>query len=310
MITVKPYHAELAMVWDDLLLKTRARNFLFLRKYMDYHCDRFVDRSLIVESADRPIAVFPASSHVKTIISHAGLTYGGLIATERLRTEDTLRVFDKIRKHYFELGIEKLIYKAIPYIFQQYPVQEDLYALFRFGAKVIRRDVSSVIALDKDFRYSKGCKWSINKARKAKISLNVGNDFPTFHVMLSSLLKKFEVAPTHSLSEIILLHERFPNEIVLYEARLENELLAGSVVYDLGDTVHTQYLAASDRGREVGALDFLLADLIENVYKDRRYFSFGISTENDGKTLNSGLIAYKEGFGARAVVHDFYEWIL
>ena len=34
---------------------------------------------------------------------------------------------------------------------------------------------------------------------------------------------------------------------------------------------------------------------------------FGISTEEGGTVLNRGLIDYKEGFGARAVVHDFYE---
>ena len=29
--------------------------------------------------------------------------------------------------------------------------------------------------------------------------------------------------------------------------------------------------------------------------------------KNEGRFLNAGLIAQKEGFGARAVVHDFYE---
>ena len=46
------------------------------------------------------------------------------------------------------------------------------------------------------------------------------------------------------------------------------------------------------------------------LYADRRYFSFGISTEQAGQYLNEGLIAQKEGFGARTVVHDFYEWNL
>jgi len=84
-------------------------------------------------------------------------------------------------------------------------------------------------------------------------------------------------------------------------------LLAGALVYDFGHVAHTQYLASSDEGREFGALDFLLANLLDTVYANRRYFSFGISTEQEGRYLNEGLIFQKEGFGGRAVVHDFYE---
>lgn len=310
MIKVVPYRDILARAWDVVVSSSMAGNFLHLRKYMDYHSDRFVDCSLIVERSGKPVAVFPASQHGRTIISHGGLTYGGLLATNELRIEDTLHVFSEIREYYRSLGVEKLIYKAIPYVYQRYPAQEDLYALYRFGAKVTRRDVSSVIELCKDFKYSKGRKWSINKAKKAGVVLRVNDDFSSFYNLLFSVLKKFDTTPTHNLTELVLLHSRFPLQIVLYEALLGSELLAGGVIYDFGDTVHTQYLASSDNGREVGALDYLLSHLIENVYDDRRFFSFGISTEESGQKLNKGLISQKEGFGARAVVHDFYEWIL
>jgi hypothetical protein len=97
---------------------------------------------------------------------------------------------------------------------------------------------------------------------------------------------------------------------VLHEARREDALLAGVLVYDFGSVVHTQYMAASEEGRRLDALSFLLAELIGGIYADRAYFSFGISTEQEGRVLNGGLIAQKEYFGARAVVHDFYEWQL
>ena len=87
-------------------------------------------------------------------------------------------------------------------------------------------------------------------------------------------------------------------------------MLAGALVYDFGRTVHTQYLAASEEGRHLNALSLLLAELIGGVYANRSYFSFGISTEHEGRVLNGGLVAQKERFGARAIVHDFYEWPL
>jgi hypothetical protein len=97
---------------------------------------------------------------------------------------------------------------------------------------------------------------------------------------------------------------------VLHEARIADSLLAAVLVYDFGRTVHTQYMAASEEGRDLNALSLLLGELISQVYADRTYFSFGISTEQEGGHLNGGLIMQKERFGARAVVHDFYEWML
>jgi hypothetical protein len=107
-----------------------------------------------------------------------------------------------------------------------------------------------------------------------------------------------------------LLQSRYPQHIVLHEARRDGALLAGVLVYDFGHVVHTQYLAASDAGRRTGALSLLLGELIEHVYTNRHYLSFGISTERQGEALNGGLVAQKERFGARAIVHDFYEWPL
>jgi hypothetical protein len=78
-------------------------------------------------------------------------------------------------------------------------------------------------------------------------------------------------------------------------------------VYENATVAHAQYIAAGEDGKRAGALDALFAWLIEERYRDKRYFDFGISTEGDGRVLNEGLIDQKEGFGARGVVHDRYE---
>ena len=47
--------------------------------------------------------------------------------------------------------------------------------------------------------------------------------------------------------------------------------------------------------------------LINQQYTDKEYFDFGISTEDNGRYLNEGLITQKQEFGGRGVVYDFYE---
>ena len=58
---------------------------------------------------------------------------------------------------------------------------------------------------------------------------------------------------------------------------------------------------------ELGSLDFLYHYLITEVYSQKKFFDFGISNEEQGRKLNEGLQFWKEGFGARTVVQDFYE---
>lgn len=308
-ISLKAYTADDAPVWDHVVRHSCNGNFLHLRDYMEYHKDRFEDCSLVLFRNEKPVAVFPASRDDITVSSHAGLTYGGLIQTVELGTHDTLLAFAAIGEHYRELGVQSLIYKAIPQVFHRLPCQSDLYALTCSGAKLFRRDASTVICLEKPPHFSKGRKWAINKARKSSIAIRQSDDIDGFHALLTHVLEKFGARPTHSRTELQLLFARFPEEITLYVAEQDDTLLAGTIVYDFGHVVHTQYMANSDTGRDIGALDLLLAELITQ-YRDRKFFSFGISTEDQGLRLNAGLIAQKEAFGGHTVVHDFYRWSL
>lgn len=310
MFAVRPYIRADAETWDALVARSRNGNLLHRRGYMDYHADRFVDRSLVVERNGEPVAVFPANIEGAQVTSHGGLTYAGLITTHALRAGSTLAVFEQIGRHYRALGVERIVYKAVPHVFHAYPAEEDLYALHRLGARLKRRDMSSVIPLQEAFQFTPGRRRAVEKARKEGIRLQTGTDSAAFHALLTDVLRKHDVVPVHSLAELRLLQARFPQQIVLHEARRGDALLAGVLAYDFGTVVHTQYLAVSDEGRRLDALSLLLAELIGGTYATRRYFSFGISTSQGGRVLNDGLVTQKEYFGARAVVHDFYEWVL
>lgn len=310
MLAVRPYVAADASDWDALVEHSRNGNLLHRRGYMDYHAERFIDASLMIERHGAVAAVFPASRLDDVVTSHGGLTYAGLISSHAMRAESTLAVFEQMAGWYRAQGVQRIVYKAVPHVFHAYPAEEDLYALQRIGARVVRRDLSSVIALQEPFRFTEPRRRAVRKAGRAGIDLHVGANPAAFHALLSEVLRKHHAAPTHSLAELRLLQARFPRQIVLHEARKEGVLLAGALVYDFGRVVHTQYLAASEEGRQLDALSFLLAALIESTYADRHYFSFGVSTEQAGAVLNSGLVAQKEYFGARGIVHDFYEWPL
>lgn len=307
------YTPERKEEWDAFVRTSRNGTFLLLRDYMDYHADRFTDCSLMFYREGKLMALLPANlrKEEQTIYSHQGLTYGGLIVGENITTLRVLELFEKLEKWLKdELGIHRMVYKVIPYIYHRCPAEEDLYALFRRCAKLRSRAVASVIEQSHKIAMRKGRKSTIKQARKSGISIAESEDFVAFWELLSKLLSdKYATKPVHSLEEITRLKALFPQEIHLFIATSEEgKLLGGSIVYEFENMIHAQYIAASPEGKEMGAIDLLYAYLIDERYADKRYIDFGTSVEQGGWMVNEGLLRQKEAFGARAVVYDTYEW--
>lgn len=304
------YSSRQQDAWDDLVRSSKNGTFLHLRNYMDYHSDRYLDKSIMFYEKNKPIAIFPCCAQEDSVVSHAGLTYGGLVYGKELHAATVLNIFQSLARYYKAAGFKKIVYKPVPRVFHAYPADEDLYCLFRMGARLYRRDLSSVIELSKRPKFSDSRKSTARKAVKAGARFAEINDIEGFYALLASVLIKFGSAPVHSVEELTNLKSKFPNNIRLFGVTLGEQLLAGTLVFDFGHVVHTQYMGASDEGRLLGALDYLLVQLIEATFSSKQYFSFGISTEKQGYYLNDGLIKQKEGFGGRGMVHDFYEWNL
>ena len=115
------------------------------------------------------------------------------------------------------MKIEKLVYKAMPWIYHQVPAEEDLYALFRYGAKFVKREVSSSIKLDNRVGYSKGRNWLLKKARKESIEVAEITELSSFWEMLeTTVMSAHGIIPVHSLADMTYLAESFPNNIRIF----------------------------------------------------------------------------------------------
>jgi len=308
MVTINRYEPRYKPLWDEFIAKSKNGVFLFYRDYIEYHSDRFTDFSLMFFDDNRLIAVMPANIKDDMLFSHGGLTFGGIISDQRMKTPMMLEIFDALKEYLKTRGIVKIVYKAIPHIYHNVPAEEDLYALFRHDASLIRRDVSSTISVKETIAFGKGRKWCIKKSKKYGLGIGRSYDFKDFMTIEEDLLgRKYGVKPTHTADEIQLLATRFPENIKLFTARKDDAMVAGVIIYESKNVAHAQYIAASDEGKKLFAVDFILDFLINDYYAEKKYFDFGISTENSGQYLNVGLIGHKEGFGARAVVCDFYE---
>ena len=306
-IRVEPYSSQRKQIWDEMIARSRNGVFLFFRDYMEYHSNRFQDASLLFFNGDELLAVLPANRNGDQVVSHGGLTFGGVISQHNLGASAMLELFDGLREWLRAQGVRTLVYKPVPHIYNRTPAEEDLYALFRSGARLVRRDLSSALDM--------ACRPPIQHGRQSQLKrgkrtfvVRESRDYGAFmDLVTSALTTKYNVGPTHTTQEMELLSGRFPQNIRLYAAYRGEQLCAGVLIYESTNVAHAQYVAGSDEAKREGALECVFDELLERRYATIRYFDWGISTEQAGRWLNPGLVQNKESYGARGVVYDSYE---
>jgi hypothetical protein len=311
---VRAYQPGLAAAWDDLVSRSCNGTFLHSRRFVSHHGDRFRDRSLVIEDRRGKITgVFAAAEDPgdpAMVVSHPGLTYGGVVHDGSVRGSSMISALEGIAAHYRALGYQRLRYKAVPAIYHSVFAEDDLYALFRLDARRCRCDLSVTIDLANRGPVQQRRARSRRRAEAAGVRTEqdwaeIGAFWPILEL---NLRRRYGVAPVHSLAEISLLHECFPDEILLIAAKIGGLPVGGVVLFVAGPVLHMQYTATTEDGRAACATDLAVEHAIA-VARQRgcRYFDFGTCTEAEGRRLAEELYQFKASFGAGGVVYDQYE---
>ncbi len=305
---IRRYTPEDKAEWNAFVAASKNGTFLFDRNYMDYHADRFSDFSLMFYREDRLYALLPANKDGRTLVSHGGLTYGGLVTDSSATANGVVQLFGQLVKYLASQGFDAFVYKAIPWIYHRHPAEEDLYALFRTGrARLLARDISSTIIQSQPLKWHRDRRYGINRCRNNGVEVGQSDDYAAFwRVLDDNLMATYGVHPVHSLDEMLLLKSRFPRNIVLYSATKDGRTLGGTVLYLTPQTVHAQYISASPEGKRLRVIDAIYDRILNEDFAFFPIFDFGKSTEGHGRVLNESLIYQKEGFGARGVCYDTY----
>lgn len=311
---ITPYADAEAARWDEFVAGAFNSTFLHTRRFLSYHGERFRDLSLMFEDERGAlVGVLPAAEDrgdARRVVSHPGITYGGLLHAGGLLGEAAIEAFEAARAHYRALGYEALRYKAVPHVYQRQPAADDLYALFRLGAARYRCDLSCAIDLADRPAPSQRRRRGAKKAAQRGVRIEEGSGLAPaiWEVIEDNLGRKYDLRPVHSAVEIALLHGRFPGEIEFVAGVLDEEVVAGVVLFNTHRVTHAQYTAASQAGYDTSALDAVFEHCISKARaRGARFFDFGNSNEQEGRYLNPGLYRFKTEFGAGGVVHEFYE---
>ncbi|WP_292949813.1 GNAT family N-acetyltransferase [Olleya sp. UBA1516] len=276
---------------------------------MEYHKDRFDDFSVLIFKGEKLIAVLPANKVGDTLHSHQGLTYGGMVTHKALKFNEVLEVFKLLLQFLEDHNILYLNIKSLPSIYASGPDSQLAYLMFLLNASVVRRDALSVI----DYNFmpesiSSNRKRGFKKGQSHNLVVKEESSLENFWtaILIPNLKAQHNVKPVHTLEEMTLLQSHFPNNIRQFNVYKGDTIVAGTTIFETKNVAHAQYISANSDKQELGSLDVLFQYLIHTVFKDKLFFDFGTSNVNNGLNINKGLLYWKESFGARMIVQDFY----
>ena len=296
------YQSHNIQEWDRIVKSSNSYSFLHERNYMEYHKDRFDDLSFLVKVQDEFVGVIPGTLSGSSFSSHSGLTHGGLII-KQLESLKNFEIMENFVKYLEKIGITEIKISRIPDMYKDSIDDGDLYALIKNGFKINKFSLSQVINLKSDYKFPPHKQRGANKAKRDGLTITVTNDSSKILEMAEINTRiKYGVSITHTNSEMNYLITRFPNNIKCFEVLDSEEIVCGAILYKSKNVNHLQYIAASDRGRKLRSQDFLLENLLNITKIEKKYFSFGSSTEGNGQKLNENLTRAKEEFGAYSIV--------
>jgi hypothetical protein len=311
---VRSYSPEDACGWEELVARACNGTFLHTRRFISYHDDRFRDRSLVLwNRRGRIVGVFPAAeapADPEMVISHPGLTYGGVVHDGSVRGASMIAALDAIASHYRNLGYRRLRYKVVPSIYHASPAEDDLYALFRLGARRHQCDLSATVDVTSRGRVTQRRLRSRRRAEGAgvRVAENWHEIAAFWQILEHNLASRHGASPVHSVAEIEMLHERFPDAILLITAKIGTDLVGGTLLFLSSRVSRMQYTATTKKGRAVCATDPIMEYAIDIAGKRGcRYFDFGTCTLDRGQILHQDLHHFKVSFGGGSVVYDHYE---
>lgn len=306
-ISVQPYQSTDLEKWNAFIRQADNSTFLFERNFMEYHCDRFTDCSVLLYEENNLIGVFPANRKEDSVYSHQGLTYGGLVLLERKNVKKLTEYFHSVFSYFHSLGVKYIIYKPVPGYLCKNINDLEHFILNICGATTTKVDTSFVIDFRNEIKIQERRRRSVKKGEKAATEIRINNDFDSYwnQILVPNLRDKFGTTPVHSLNEIKLLHSRFPEKITQANAYINNEIVAGVTLFDFNNCIHCQYISSNDFGRDSGAIDLLFNNLINLYQPTKTYFSLG-TANNNGNDINIGLCEWKEGWGAKIHAHFHY----
>lgn len=309
-LEVTPFRPDLALGWDELVERARNGHFMATRRFLDYHGERFQDRSLLFRGGGKLLAALALHEENAEWISHRGLPFGGLIAAPELSTEQTLEIFRELGLRMRAGGIKVLRYTPSPLVYHAQPFEDDGFALHLLGARLEGMKLAARARLPRTNLLQERVRKYLRQA-VPRIRVEHGVPLAEFWEGLIRYLRhRHGALPIHTQEEMADLMERFPDAIQLLGVQeAQGRLVAGSVVFLTERVIRFQYaFGAGDPAAPRQCQLALDQAAIKKFGPGRAWIDFGTSMRPTDGTLDLRLHAQKEHSGGRGMRVETWVW--
>ena len=315
MITITRFKETDYKKWEVFIRESNNGTLFHLRKFLGYHPkNRFVDHSLMVYKKEKLISVFPASividNNKKFLISHPGSSMGSFVLPVNLSIADGINISKVFVNYARSQNFDGIRITLPPSLYQRRISNYMDFSFFRQGFTYMKRDISSILFLEdnienniKKFRPSHFR--AVQKAKNFGVIVRESEDYSKFYnILVNNLSIRHNVSPTHTLEELLDIKNRFPKDIKLFAAYLDNEMLAGAINFILNKhVVLAFYISHNEKYQKYRSVNLLFYFIFNwAINKGLKIYDFGTFTV-DGEP-NMGLGRFKENFGASGIFRD------
>ena len=314
-IDIVRYDNRKSQEWDDFVWSTNNGTIFHTRKFFSYHPkDRFVDHSCVIYRDNKKVALFPAvevqQDGKRILFSHRGASYGGIVYKNPLGIRDAFDYVEALIDYASQQKIDAIDITPPPRCYVHAPTDYIEFALLQNGFGYRKREISSIIPLIfppeeilNTFRESS--RRAVRKAIKEKVIVRESDDYERFYQILERNLRlRHNVRPTHTLDELFVLKNLFPERIKLFAAYVQDIMVAGVVMFICNPRVVLAfYISHDDDYQQYRGVNMLFYEIIRWALAEKYDFlDFGIFTVNEDP--NWGLGKFKESFGAQGIFRD------
>ena len=321
MISIQKYNNKILHLWDDFISNSNNGTIFNTRKFLSYHISRtFDDNSLLFFSNMKLIAVLPAviinNSGRRTLYSHPGASFGGLILNNNLSFSAIDDILSNLEKYCVEESIKELMLINTPMIYYRERDESLNYLLLLHNFQIYENYISHYINIMKEENMMN----LLNKRKKRYLKQLIDNNnfvfctdssIDTFYKILSDSKKNFHSKPTHSLEELKKIKELFPQKVKLFISKYQNKIVGGTLIFQTSKTtclVFYNVVNIAYRNSQLAALQLyqcMVAAKKQNCYIVDLGVSHTPETSNPLSPKKS-LIQFKEQMGASGVLRTIY----
>ncbi len=300
---------ELDSIWNNEIFQNQQQTIFLSKKFLDYHPpERFNVLNLFIFLDKKLFLIIPCVKNSEELFSHTGTTYGGIIQYFEESNEVYKKVLQELR-HYLKMkNFKSITFRLPPKIFISQSINSFINSIDIFQ-ELFTEEETYVDLTRNNFIDLKQSGYRRNHIRDIKKMESIESDLQItkvknekelseYYEILENNLKKHNVKPTHSKSELIWFLDNFKNQIWIDVLKFKEKIVSGIVIFKMNDEVlHYFYGSIDYNFKQIGAIKYLYWQTMKKAQKDNfKLINFGVDSKF-GEEQNHSLRSFKLGFG-------------